>query len=120
MRVLKRVSRLKVVVAILVMAAVATLAAILVVPVMSPRPVARIGFLGLDSAMQAKRFDAFRDGLRAHGYVEGTSIIIDSRWAEGRFERLPQLAAELVAAKVSVIVTAAPPAVRAARQATST
>jgi putative ABC transport system substrate-binding protein len=119
MQALKRAYRLKVVVAILVIAAVITLAATFLGRVMAPRPV-HIGFLGMDSVMQAKRFDAFRDGLRARGYVEGSNVIIDSRWAEGRFERLPQLAAELVAENVSVIVTAAPPAVRAAKQATST
>jgi len=63
---------------------------------------------------------AFRDGLAALGYVDGRNIIIDYRWAEGRFDRLPQLAAELVADKVSIIVTAAPPAVLAAKQATTT
>ena len=74
----------------------------------------------MDSVMQAKRVAAFTDGLRALGYVDGRNIVIDYRWAEGRFDRLPQLAAELVADKVSVIVTAAPPAVRAARQTTTT
>jgi len=74
----------------------------------------------MDSAMQAVRVAAFRDGLAALGYVEGKNIAIEYRWAEGKFDRLPQLAAELVAAKVSVIVTAAPPAVRPAKQATTT
>ena len=79
----------------------------------------RIGFLGMDSQMQVHRVAAFRDGLRELGYVEGRTITIDYRWAEGRFDRLPALAAELVALDVDVIVTAAPPAVRAAQQATS-
>lgn len=74
----------------------------------------------MDSNMQAVRVAAFRDGLAAFGYVEGKNIVIEYRWAEGRFDRLPQLAAELVAEKVSVIVTAAPPAVRPARAATAT
>ena len=79
----------------------------------------RIGFLGMDSQMQVHRVAAFQDGLRELGYVEGRTITIDYRWAEGRFDRLPALAAELVALDVDVIVTAAPPAVRAAQQATS-
>lgn len=82
--------------------------------------VPRIGFLGMDSAMQAQRVAAFTDGLRGLGYVDGKNIIIGYRWAEGRFDRLPELARELVALRVSVIVTAAPPAVRAAREATTT
>jgi putative tryptophan/tyrosine transport system substrate-binding protein len=79
-----------------------------------------VGFLGMDSQMQALRIAAFVDGLRELGYVEGKSIRIEYRWAEGRFDRLPQLAAELVALKPDVIVTAGPPAVRAAQNTTST
>ena len=79
-----------------------------------------IGFLGMDSGMQAVRVAALQDGLRELGYVDGRNIVIDYRWAEGRFDRLPQLAAELVAVKPRVIVTAAPAAVRAAQQATTT
>jgi putative ABC transport system substrate-binding protein len=83
-------------------------------------PVPKIGFLGMDSGMQAARVAAFRDGLAALGYVEGKNIQIEYRWAEGKFDRLPKLASELVADKVSVIVTAGPPAVPPARQATAT
>src|SRR5438552_3607792 len=78
----------------------------------------RIGFLGMDSAMQAERIAAFRDGMQAAGYVPGRNVAYEYRWAEGRFDRLPELAAELAALKVDVIVTAAPPAVRAAQHAT--
>jgi putative ABC transport system substrate-binding protein len=85
-----------------------------------PAPTPRIGFLGMDSRMQAEWLAEFRDGLRALGFEEGRTIGIEYRWAEGRFERLPELAAELVAIKVDVIVTAAPPSVRAAQRATST
>jgi putative ABC transport system substrate-binding protein len=74
----------------------------------------------MDSNMQAARVAALRDGLAALGYVDGKNLEIEYRWAEGKFDRLPQLASELVADKVSVIVTAAPPAVPAARQATTT
>ena len=64
--------------------------------------------------------NAFRQGLRDLGYVEGQTIAIEYRWAEGKFERVPPLAAELVHLKVDVIVTAGEAAVRAARQATTT
>jgi putative tryptophan/tyrosine transport system substrate-binding protein len=80
----------------------------------------RIGWLGMDTAMQAPRFDAFKQGLREQGYVEGKNIVIEFRSADGRFDRLPALAAELATLNVDVIVTAAPPAVRAAQQATKT
>ena len=85
-----------------------------------PARLPRVGFLGMDSQMQAERLAAFQEGLRALGYVEGRNIAIEYRWAEGRFDRLPGLASELVALQVDVIVTAAPPAVRAAQRATST
>jgi len=74
----------------------------------------------MDSAMQARFLAAFLDGLRAHGYVDGQTIAIAYRWAEGRFDRLPALAAELVGLPVDILVTAGPPAVRAAQQATTT
>jgi putative ABC transport system substrate-binding protein len=80
----------------------------------------RVGFLGMDSAMQAGRVAELRAGLQALGYVEGKNIAIEYRWAEGRFDRLPELAAELAAQKVDVIVTAGPPAVHAAQHATKT
>ena len=54
------------------------------------------------------------------GYVEGRNIILEERWAEGRFDRLPSLAAELVRLNLDVIVTASTPAVQAAQQATKT
>jgi putative ABC transport system substrate-binding protein len=81
----------------------------------------RIGFLGPTSyfGMQ-ERMDALRAGLRDLGYVEGDNLSIDFRWAEGRYDRLPALAAELVRLKVDVIVTATTPATLAAKQATTT
>jgi len=85
-----------------------------------PAKVPRIGFLGMDSQMQSVPTAAFVDGLRQLGYVDGRNIAIQYRWAEGRFDRLPELAAELAALNVDVIVTAAPPAVRAAQRATRT
>jgi putative ABC transport system substrate-binding protein len=83
--------------------------------------IARIGFLGAASASGwASKVEAFRKGLRDLGYVEGKNIVIEYRWAEGRYERLPELAAELVRQKVDVLVTQATPGVRAAKKATTT
>jgi putative ABC transport system substrate-binding protein len=83
----------------------------------------RIGFLGAAESSDTNflRFvDAFRARLAELGYVEGRNVVIETRWAAGRYERLPDLAAELVRLKVEVIVTAAVPAIRAAREATTT
>jgi len=66
------------------------------------------------------RLPAFHQGLGETGYVEGQNVAIESRWTEGRYDRLPALAADLVGRKVDVIVTQAPPAARAAKNATST
>src|SRR5437667_10691747 len=55
--------------------------------------------------------EAFRQGLRGLGYVEGQNIVLEERWADGRFDRLPPLAAELSRLKLDVIVTASTPAV---------
>ena len=66
----------------------------------------------------AARIEAFRQGLRELGYVEGKNIVIEWRSAEGKPDRLPALAAELVRLKVDVIVTAGPAATRAAKEAT--
>jgi putative ABC transport system substrate-binding protein len=68
----------------------------------------------------ASRLEGFRQGLRDFGYVEGTNIIVEYRWAEGRYERLPELAAELVRSNVDLIVTHATPGSLAAKRATTT
>jgi putative ABC transport system substrate-binding protein len=96
------------------------LAAPLATEAQQPKHVPRLGFLGMDSAMQAQRLATFLDGLRALGYVDGQTIAIEYRWAEGHFDRLPALAAELVGLPVDILVTAGPPAVRASQQATTT
>ena len=81
----------------------------------------RIGYLGNVSALaQAERVESLRASLRDLGYVEGKNIAIEFRWAEGRSERLPELAAELVRLKVDVLVTAGTPGALAAKQATTT
>jgi putative ABC transport system substrate-binding protein len=85
------------------------------------KKVPRIGSLsGSSPSTSAARHEAFRQGLRDLGYVEGKNIVIERRWADGKFDRLPALAAELVRLKVDIIVTAGPPATRPAKQATST
>src|SRR5260370_40542060 len=83
--------------------------------------VPRIGFLSIGSPTEVTRqLEAFRQGLREVGYVEGRTIAIEYRLSEGRPERLPALAAELVRLKVDVIVTGGSAAPLAAKQATST
>ena len=81
----------------------------------------RIGFLGVaNPTAWAPRVDAFRAGLRDLGYVEGKNIVIEFRFAEGQYDRLLGLAAELVRLKVDVIVTHSAPGALAAKQATAT
>jgi putative ABC transport system substrate-binding protein len=85
--------------------------------------VPRIGYLSpsshSDPAIQ-RRLEAFRQGLRDLGYVEGQNIAIESRWTEGKDDRLPALAADLVRSKVDVIFTQGGAATQAAQQATRT
>jgi putative tryptophan/tyrosine transport system substrate-binding protein len=86
-----------------------------------PSSVHRIGFLSAASASAAaSRVEAFRLGLRELGYVEGANVTIEYRWADGREERLPGLATELVARKVDVIVTQGTVPTMAAHRASAT
>ena len=85
--------------------------------------VARIGYLitgALESPETRINRDAFRQGLTELGYIEGRNIVIEYRAADGKIERLPGLATELVGLKVDLIVALATPAGRAAQQATTT
>ena len=80
----------------------------------------RIGFLGnTTAALEANLVGPFREGLRDLGYVEGRNVLIEYRWVEGRYERLPALIGELIAQKVDVIVTAGTPATLAVKKATT-
>jgi putative ABC transport system substrate-binding protein len=83
----------------------------------------RIGYLSPGFAtdpMRERFLEAFRQGLRELGYVEGQNIVLEPRWAEGKYDRLPALAADLVRSKVDVIVVDGGAAAQAARQATRT
>ena len=85
-----------------------------------PKP-PHIGYLSSSSAAATAHFiEAFRQGLREYGWIEGQNITVEWRFAEGRFDRLPDLAAELVRLKVQAIVTAPTPAAVAAKKATAT
>jgi len=86
-----------------------------------PSKVPHIGYLVLNTlSSQVARMEAFRQGLRELGYVEGKNVVIDWRSADGKLERLSALAAELVRLKVDIIVTTGPTPTRAAKEATST
>jgi putative ABC transport system substrate-binding protein len=79
-----------------------------------------IGFLGgADPVGYAVLVEALRSGLRDHGYVEGQNVRIEYRWAQGQYERLPALAADLVGRKVDIIITQGTPAALAAKKTTT-
>ena len=101
-------------------AAGALVAASLTAEAQAPAKIARIGYIN-PSLGNASLFEAFRQGLRDLGYVEGRNVLIEFRTAQGKPERLPGLAAELVALKVDVIVTGGGTlAAQAAQHASST
>jgi putative tryptophan/tyrosine transport system substrate-binding protein len=81
----------------------------------------RVGFMSNSTeALEANLVGSFRDGLRELGYEEGRNIAVEYRWADGNYDRFPALVAELIAAKVDVIVTAGTPAAMAVKRATTT
>ncbi len=85
--------------------------------------VTRVGYLSPGSPsdpVRLRRFEAFRQGLRELGYVEGQNVAIESRWAEGNYDRYPALAADLVREKMNVIVAVGGAATQAAQRATRT
>ena len=84
-----------------------------------PTKIPQIGYLtGASLSAFAARTEAFRQGLRELGYVEGKNIVIEHRYADGKLDRVPALAAELVRLKVDVIVTGGSPATLSAKEAT--
>ena len=100
---------------------VSALAAPLVSFAQQQRKVPRIGVLMSETlSAQASRMDALRAGLRERGYVEGKNIAIELRSADGNYDRLPQLAAELASLNVDVVVAFGAKAVSAAQRATTT
>jgi putative ABC transport system substrate-binding protein len=106
----------------LVLIAVILLAVAVIVEAQQPKKIPRIGFLSpVDAASESTRFEAIRQALRELGYIEGQNIAIEYRYSEGKSDRYPELAAELVRLKVDIIVAAggAGP-VRAAKNATKT
>jgi ABC-type uncharacterized transport system substrate-binding protein len=101
--------------------ALSLLAAPLAAEAQPPGKVYRIGYLDNGNPTQsAATLDAFRQGLREFGWVEGQNVAIEYRWADGNLDRLPTLASDLVRAPIDVILVAGPAGVRAARQATRT
>jgi putative ABC transport system substrate-binding protein len=78
----------------------------------------RIGFLSVPPQGHSPVFGAFQEGLRSHGYIPGQNVVLEWRGAEGKDERLPQLATELVNSGVNVIVAETYPAIVAAKKAT--
>src|SRR6266481_5223284 len=104
-----------------ILVAVVLLALGVIAEAQQPTKIPRIGYLGFGSPSTIPtRIEAFRQGLRELGYVEGKNIFIEWRSAEGNADRLPSLAAELVRLKVDIIVTNGPYSTRAAKAATVT
>ncbi len=107
--------------ALLIFLALGVLAGPLITEAQEAAKVWRIGFLhGATASGLASQVEALRAGLRDLGYVEGKNLVIEFRWADGNFERLPGLVAELVRLQVDLIVASGSPAIRAAKAATTT
>src|SRR5678815_4249097 len=102
----------------------ASLGAIGLTRAQSPSKTRRIGFLGARARSTPSNpdvyYDAFVKGLRELGYIEGHNLVVEWRFADGHYERLPELAADLVKLNVEVIVTHSTPGTRAAQRATTT
>ena len=100
---------------------VVLLAVAVIAEAQQAKKIPRIGFLSATPASGIPdRIEAFQQGLGELGYLEGKNIYIEYRWAEGKIDRLSELAAELVRLNVNVIVAAGPQATRRAKEATST
>ena len=107
-------------VALIVTIALAILALPLAAGAQQAGKVRRIGFLGSDPAGASSLIEAFRQGLRDLGWVEGQNIIIEYRWTQGKVDRLPELIADLIRVKVDLIFAPNSTSVEPARRATST
>ena len=84
-------------------------------------PVPLVGFVNSSSAQaQALVAAAFRRGLGENGFFEGKNVLIESRWADGQYNRLPELIGDLINRNVAIIMAGGPPAAQAAKKATST
>jgi putative ABC transport system substrate-binding protein len=106
---------------LLITLALGILVAPLTAEAQQPTRVLRIGYLGISSpSLEPHYVEAFRQQLRHLGYIEGQHIAIEYRWAEGRDDRLSDLAAELVSSNVDVIVTTGTTGTFAAKEATTT
>jgi putative ABC transport system substrate-binding protein len=102
-----------------ILMAVAVLAAGVTAEAQQPNNVPRIGYLRAERAPEVD-IEGFRQGLREHGYLEGKNIVVEYRWANGNEERLRSLVSELIGLKVDLIVTSAPAATQASKEATTT
>src|SRR5262245_52422542 len=99
---------------------VISLAVVLIAEAQQPEKIRRIGFLsGSSASVNSVRQQAFEQGLRDLGYFVGKNIAIEYRWAEGKAERLPELAADLLRLRVAIIVTISTAATKSAKQATT-
>jgi len=102
-----------------------SLAGVLAAPLAAAwsQTVPKVGYLSPGAPSdpaRLRRFEAFRQGLRGRGYVEGQNIVVESRWAEGNYDRYPALAADLVRSKVNVIVAVGGAATQAVQRSTKT
>jgi ABC-type uncharacterized transport system substrate-binding protein len=104
-----------------ILVAVVLLALGVIAEAQQPKKVPRIGYLSIgDPATESTRTEAIRLALRERGYIEGQNIATEYRYAEGKLDRVPELAAELVRLKVDIIVVGGPIPIRAAKNATKT
>src|SRR5919108_763566 len=101
--------------------AASLLAFSLSVEAQQPPPAIRVGFLHAGSvSVRRPHLEAFRQGLREHGYIEGKNLVLEVRFAEGKLDRLPDLARELIDLKVDVIAAGTTRAMQAAKEASAT
>jgi putative ABC transport system substrate-binding protein len=110
---MKRAAPPSILIAVMLLAAAATAQA------QQPAKVYRIGYLRAEKAPDVD-IEGFRQGLRQYGYIEGKNVVVEYRWADGNETRLRSLVSELIGLKVDLIVTSAPAATQAAKEATTT